>query len=203
MAAVALVTNDRTFATTGRAACLHPEKALRLHDVAGSAAVIALVGSRAWFRPGSGATIAKLLPLEGDLLGAAFCRFEKVDVDSRFDALALDRTTAASATSPASKTEPFKQVAEDVEDVVDVLESASAPSRTTDSFVTEAIIACPFLLIAENVVRLRGFFETFDRRIVTWVPIRVVLDRQLLKSLFDFIGRSLARHTQDLVIVAL
>ena len=143
------------------------------------------------------------LTLECDRLRAALRRFQQVDADSCFDALALDWPAAATATFPASKPESFEEVAENVKYVVDVLETASATSSTADTFMAKAVVASPFLFVAENVIRLGRFFETFDRGIVARVPIRVVLDSEFFEGLFDHIRRSVTRHTQDFIIVAL
>ena len=134
--------------------------------MSGSAAVVTFVGSRARSRSRAGTSLAVFLTLECDRLRAALRRFKQVDADSCFDALALDRPAAATATFPASKPESFEEVAENVKDVVDVLETASATSSTADTFMAKAVVASPFLFVAENVIRLGRFFETFDRGIV-------------------------------------
>jgi hypothetical protein len=171
--------------------------------VSGSAAVVAFVWSRAWLRPGSGAAITQLLPLERHLFCAALCRFEQVDADSCFDALALDRAATAATTSSASKPESFKEVAENVKDVVDILETASATSGPANTFMAKAVVAGALFLVAENVVGLGRFFETLDGGIVTRISVRVVFYGEYFEGLLDFIRRSVARHSEDFIVVAL
>jgi hypothetical protein len=202
-AVAAFVTNDGTFATACRAGGLHSEKALRLNDVSRSTTVVTFVGSCARCCSRSGATLAKFLPLECHRLCAALCRFEQVDADSCFDALALDRSAASTSTSSAAESETFEEVAEDVEDVVDVLKSASTASGPANTFVAKAVVAGSLFFVAENVVGLGRFFETLHGGIVTGISVRVVFDREFFEGLLDFIRRSVARHTQDFIVVAL
>lgn len=203
VAVFTLLPNHRPFTAAGRAGGLHSKEALGLNNVSGSTAIVTFVG----FRPRSGSRpctgFAEFGPVKFDRLRAALRRLQQVDIDPRFDAFSLDRPASAATAPPASKAEPFKEITEYVEDVIDVVKAGSTTGSTSNTVVSETVVTGTLFIIAENVVGLRGFLETLDGGLVTRIAIRVVFDGQLLESFFDFIGRSITRHAEHFVVVAL
>ena len=74
------------------------------------------------------------------------------------------------------------------EDVPHVLElGTAAPTRTVHSRMHEPVIPRPLIGIAQDVIGSCGFFELLDGLLITGIAVGMVLERELLVSLLDFL----------------
>ena len=64
------------------------------------------------------------------------------------------------------------------------------------------IVATTFLLIAQDFVGFRGFFELMDRVGVTLIRVRMILERKLAIGFRDFILRGGLLYAEDLVVTS-
>jgi len=65
------------------------------------------------------------------------------------------------------------------------------------------VVYLPLLRIAQDLVSLGGFLESFLRIPVAWIPVRVVLHGQPAVTLLNFLFRGVAAYAKDLVIASL
>ena len=65
-----------------------------------------------------------------------------------------------------------------------------------------AVVKCPFLLVRKDVVSRLNFLESALRRLVARIDVGMVLPREPTIGLFDGLGRRVASHSQDFVIIA-
>ena len=132
-----------------------------------------------------------------------------LDSDVGATAHALGRSTATAAekvanVEPAAKT-ATKTTAEDVgevtEDVVDVGtgEIGGSPAHAG---MTELVVACLFVRIAQHIVRLCRLLELFLRLLVARVAVGMVLHGLLAVGLFYLVCRGLFRDPKHFIIVS-
>ena len=134
---------------------------------------------------------AQLSTPDLDRLSTTLRRFEQVDRQLRLEAVPLSRSppSPAAATTTAAEAEPFKEVAEHLEDITDVLEPAARVSASRNPFVSEAVIACPFIGIAEHFKCFSRLLEAINRRWIARIAIGVIRQCQFFVSLLDLIIR--------------
>lgn len=116
----------------------------------------------------------------------------------------MSRSASASATSTptATEAEAFKEVAEHVEDIADILEASTSVTTSRNTFVAMAVIASPLVRIAEHFKRLSRLLEAIDGRLIARISIRVIRQSQLLVSLLDLIITGGLRNRQHFVVTA-
>jgi hypothetical protein len=135
----------------------------------------------------------------------ASIRLREVNPNRRLQRIPAGCTTGSSATGPVSKlkSETLEEIPESVENVSDVLKSATASCGTLDASMTETVISRPFVRIVQNVERLRCFLELLHGLVVPRISVRMKLRRQLLISFFQFFGGRGAGHPENFVVVTL
>ena len=119
-------------------------------------------------------------------------------------------TSESAESAKASESSESASSEDTVEDVVDVevAESGSASGCTAHSGMSELVVACTLVLVAQHTVCFGCFLELFFslflllfRLVLLFVG--VVLDGELAVCLLDFsVGGGLA-HTKHFVIVSL
>ena len=123
--------------------------------------------------------VAALLPAELDLRLFSEDRFLKLkrEIGAQVRSALRARATLTGARSHA------EQIAEDVsEDVAEIsggkwIESSGA--RVAHCCMSEAIVSCALLRIAQYAVGLARFLELLFRFRIVWVSVRVILQREL------------------------
>ena len=108
----------------------------------------------------------------------------------------------AATTTAATEAESFKEVAEHVEDISDILEASTRVTTSRNTIVAMAVIASPLVRIAEHFKRLSRLLEAVDGRLIARITIRVIRQSQLLVSLFDFVISGGLRNRQHFVVTA-
>ena len=122
-------------------------------------------------------------------------------------------TTAAAAAKAAKASETAKASAtahvatEDVakhgEDVVHVKPLASETASATHAGMSELVVACTLVGVAENVVGLGGLLELLLGFLVARIAVGVVFDGHFLVGLLYLVFRGAFLYAKHLVVVSL
>ena len=92
---------------------------------------------------------------------------------------------AATRRAISSPTTATEEIAEDVAEVAeDVLGSWTA-RESAHPRVTKAVVAGALVAVGQDLIGLRGLLEALLSVGVVWVPIRVVLQRELAEGLLQ------------------
>ena len=153
---------------------------------------------------------------EGDFLFEATSGFFEVDLQIVAQIVAALCATSGMLTTAESlfekivkdaATSAAEHLAEDFKRVVEPaswISTARSRARTgTKSGVTEAVISSAFLRIAEGFVGFAKFLEFFLGILVAGILVRMILERELAVSLFNFFFRSIPQNAEHLVVIAL
>ena len=138
------------------------------------------------------ASVALFMAFEVDRAGDAAGRLDQVErhIAANVSPLADPSATALpAATKQVAERAVAEDAAEGLEDVVEVGEVRRSAARAIDARVAKAIVARPFVGVAEDFERLGRLFEALDGFSVALVFVRMVLDRQLAIGRGDFLVR--------------
>ena len=189
---------------TGRTGNHELEKALRIPDLAGAAALAAGFAGR----PRRGAR-AVAFPagghpgdVQGDFRTPRRLREGDVQIVAQIRARRGARPAAACTAAHAESKHIPKDIAEMSEDIFGG-PKASEVAVVSDTGVTELIVPRPALRIAQHFIGFGGLFETLFGFRVVGVVVGVVLQCHLAVSPLDFVFRRIAGYTENFIIIAL
>ena len=70
----------------------------------------------------------------------------------------------------------------------------SLPFRLIDTLFTALVVFPPFVLVTENLIGSGHILELFERRLIVFILVRVVLKRHLFESFFYFLFSGTPLH---------
>jgi len=137
-----------------------------------------------------------------DLGGGAEDRVLEVDFKLVLQVGAALRPASAPSASAAEEIAEAEEVAENVGEVAEVGGVETAGRGTVDALVAEAVVAFPFLLIAEHRIGFGRLFEAVFGRLVAGVAIGVVLERKSAVGALDLASGDAALDAEHFVIIS-
>ena len=139
---------------------------------------------------------ALIVQCQIDLLFNAKYRFFERQRHARFDVVTTSWTLTAAriatkkltkdvAESAIAKVEVYILPTKSAKSFERIARKTSATTSTAaDASVTKLVVALPFLLVFEDFV---GFVRLFEFFLIATLFVRMILDRQLAKRLFDLV----------------
>ncbi|MPM99847.1 hypothetical protein SDC9_147042 [bioreactor metagenome] len=121
----------------------------------------------------------------------------------------IDSPTALGTTEASKSTKSAKMATKDIaelrEDILHRHASTAKTTRGSSSYagMAELVVPCPFLFIAQHLVRLGRLFELFFSFFVTGIFIRVILNGFLPVSFLYLVGSSSFGYSQYFVKISL
>src|SRR5262249_51368479 len=67
--------------------------------------------------------------------------------------------------------------------------------------ISKPVVTHSFLGVAQNRVSFRGLFEFFFGFVISWIPIRMILERKLTVGALDFLVGGVAGNAKHLIVV--
>jgi hypothetical protein len=147
-------------------------------------------------RPGAG--FACSVTCERDGFGdpaSCFLKFER-DIAAEVGTFA-DSRSASSSAEEVLEDGSAEDIAKRFKDVSDVTETTLA----FDACMTVAVVASPFLFVAQNLVRFGGLLELVSRILVALIGVGMVLHREFSIRLGYLRGGSGAIDPSDFIVV--
>ena len=199
-AGITVLIDDLTHATASRAGLTNRKEATLDMNLSTPAASSANPWLRTGFRTGSIARLAGLGAWELDFR----LRPKNGVFELNFDLVLQVRTASHSAaTTAASSEEITENIPENVASISEISRIKSALTSAAHARMTELVVLLAFRVVAEYRVGLGRRLEAILSFVITRVPIRVVLHRQLSVSALDDIGRCAALNTERFVVILL
>ena len=114
------------------------------------------------------------MTLEMNRLGGALGRLTQIQRHIGAD---IRPAASAAATAPAKQIAEAENVAEGRENIVHIAEFGR-PAGAFQPRMAVAVVAGPFVGMAEHLEGFGGFFKKFDGFVVARIAVRVILHRQ-------------------------
>jgi hypothetical protein len=125
---------------------------------------------------------------------------EQIDFEVATQIIAPGRPAATTASEKVAEQTAAEDVAEGVEDVVDIGELVKAGPR--EPLVTVTVVSVPFFLVPQDLEGLGGLLEPRLGLGVAGIAIGMVGQRELSVGLGDLFHRGIAGYAEHLVIIA-